>query len=85
MEASKQSWKDALLEGLKRIEEFEIRKQLERKMMVEFVTNEEYDLYHMSESNLKKMDAETEELWAGIKVNRERWKIERAIHKEKMV
>jgi hypothetical protein len=85
MEASKQSWKDALLEGLKRIEEFEIRKQLERKMMVEFVTNEEYDLYLMSESNLKKMDAETEELWAGIKVNRERWKIERAIHKEKMV
>jgi hypothetical protein len=85
MEASKQSWKDTILEGLRRIEEFEIRKQLERKMMVECVTNEEYDLYLMSESNLKKMDAETEELWAGIKVNRERWKIERAIHKEKMV
>ena len=85
MEASKQSWKDGLLEGLKRIEEFEIRKQLERKMMVEFVTKEEYDLYLMSESNLRKLDSETEELWAGIKVNRERWKIERAIHKEKMV
>jgi hypothetical protein len=66
MEASKQNLKDALLEGLKRIEELEIRKQLERKMMVEFVTNEEYDLYLLSESNLKKMDAETEELWAGI-------------------
>ena len=84
MEAPKQSWKDALLEGLKRIEELETRKQEERKMMAEFVTNEEYDLYLISESNLKRMDTETEELWTNIKVARERWKIEKAVHKEKM-
>ena len=84
MEASKHNWKEMLLEGLKRIGELETRKQEERRMMVEFVRNEEYDLYLMSESNLKKMDAETDELWTNIKVNRERWKIEKTIRKEKV-
>ena len=84
METTRQNWKDALLDGLKRLEELETRKQEERKKMIEFVTKEEYDLYLVSESNLRKMDAETEELWANIKVYRERWRIEKAIHKEKM-
>ena len=57
MEAPKHNWKEMLLEVLKRIGELETRTQEERRMMVEFVRNEEYDLYLMSESNLKKMDA----------------------------
>ena len=83
MEAPSKSWKDGLLEGFKGIEELEAQKQTEREKMVEFIYNEQYDLYLSSESELKRLDAETEKLWASTRVNRERWNIERAIHKEK--
>jgi hypothetical protein len=83
MEASSKTWKDSLLEGFRKIEELEFRKQRGREKMVEFIKNEQYDFYLMLESELKKMDVETEDLWGSIKVTRERWKIERAIHKEK--
>jgi hypothetical protein len=83
MEAPSKSWKDSLLEGFKGIEELEAQKQMERKKMIESIYNEQYDLSLSSESELKRLDAETEKLWASTRVNRERWSIERVIPKEK--
>ena len=83
MEVRNKTWKNNLLEGFRRIEELELRKRMGREKMVEFIKNEQYDLYLMLENELKKMDVETENLWGSIKVTRERWKIERVIHKEK--
>ena len=83
MEVRNKTWKDNLLEGFRRIEELELRRRMGREKMVEFIKNEQYDLYLMLENELKKMDVEAEDLWSSIKVTRERWKIDRAIHKEK--
>ena len=83
MEVRNKTWKDNLLEGFRRIEELELRKRMGREKMVEFIKNEQYDLYLMLENELKKMDVEAEDLWSSIKVTRERWKIDRAIGKEK--
>ena len=83
MEASSKTWKDSLLEAFGKIEELEFRKRKGREKMVELIKNEQYDFYLMVESELKKMDIETERLWSSVKVTRERWKIDRAIHKEK--
>jgi len=60
MELRNKTWKDNLLEGFRRIEEVEMRKRMGREKMVEFIKNEQYDLYLILENELKKMDMETE-------------------------
>jgi hypothetical protein len=83
MEEVKNNWKKRILQNFQRIEELESEKKKEREKMVNFANKEQYDEYLTSESRIKTLDDEIEELWADVRVNRERWKIDRAIQKNK--
>jgi hypothetical protein len=83
MEEVKNNWKERILQNFQRIEELESEKKKEREKMVNFANEEQYDEYLTSESRIKTLDDEIGELWADVRGNRERWKIDRAIQKNK--
>jgi hypothetical protein len=58
-------------------EESESEKKKEHEKIIDFVNKEQFDKYLVSESEIKTLDGEIEELWADVRENRERWKIDR--------
>ena len=83
MEETKYDWQANLLQTLQRIEELEAKKKKEREKMISLVKEKRYEHFLISESEMKKIDAEVGILWTYVRANRDKWAIERAIDKEK--
>lgn len=77
MEEVKHKWKERILKNFQKIEESESEKEKEREKIIDFVNKEQYDKYLASESEIKTLDGEIEELWADVREDWERWKIDR--------